>query len=120
MKYLKAGSGKLIKAQDYSKEILFKPEELPGHGHQLQTVTIPPRTKQREHSHNKETEVFYILEGICTIVINDEEFVAEKGDAFVCEPGDNHYFWNKTDEEFKLVVFKIDLPDGDDTNWIET
>ena len=41
--------------------------------------------------------------------------MAKLGDAFICEPGDKHYFWNKTDKEFKLVVFKVDYPEIDDT-----
>ena len=117
MKYFKAGTGTLIKREDYSKEIIFNQTDLPGQGHLLQVVTIPPQTKQRLHFHDQQTEVFYILEGECLIYLNDEEFLAKPGDAFVCSPGDKHNLWNKTDEDFKLAVFKIDLPEEDDTHW---
>jgi mannose-6-phosphate isomerase-like protein (cupin superfamily) len=117
MKYFKAGSGKIIVSDDYSKEIIFDQSDLPGSGHLLQIVTIPPQTKQRLHYHNKQTEIFYILEGECHIFINDKEFVAKVGDAFICSPGDTHNLWNKTDKPFKLAVFKIDLPEDNDTNW---
>jgi quercetin dioxygenase-like cupin family protein len=118
MKYVKAGKGNKIVRQDYSKEIIFDVNDLPGNGHMLQTVIIPPNTKQRNHSHDVQTEIFYILRGECSIFINEKEYIAKPGDSFVCEQGDEHYLWNKSDEEFELVVFKIDRPqDNEDTNW---
>lgn len=117
MKYLKLGSSKLIKKEDYLKEIIFDQTDLPGEGHLLQVVTIPPKTKQRQHYHDTQTEVFYILKGECSIFINGQEFIVKPGDAFVCSPGDKHYLWNKTGKDFKLAVFKIGLPKSDDTHW---
>lgn len=106
--------------QDYSKSIIFDINDLPAGGHMLQTVTIPPKTKQRSHYHNIQTEVFFILEGECYIYINDKEYFAKSGDAFACEPTDKHYLWNKSENDFKLVVFKINRPEGDeDTVWVE-
>lgn len=117
MKSFKAGSGEVFSKEDYSKEIIFNQQDLPGKGHLLQVVTIPPETKQRVHFHDFQTEVFYILEGECWIFLNDKKFLAKPGDAFVCSPGDKHNLWNKSKKEFKLAVFKIDLPEQDDTHW---
>jgi quercetin dioxygenase-like cupin family protein len=62
--------------------------------------------------------VFYILEGEATITFNEVEYPARPGDAFICSPGDVHSLWNKTDEDFRLVVFKINLPEkGEDSHW---
>jgi quercetin dioxygenase-like cupin family protein len=117
MKYVKSGTGVIVKNVDYSKEIIFTQDDLPGVGHLLQVVTIPPNTKQRIHFHDFQTEVFYCLYGECYIHINQEKFIAKHGDAFICAPGDTHYLWNKTDKEFKLAVFKINLPYSHDTHW---
>lgn len=116
MKYVPANKGKNIIKKDYSKEILFGIEEFSNDGHLLQTVTIPPNTKQREHFHNKQTEVFYILEGACKIYFNGMEFEAKPGDSFICEPEDRHYLWNQSNTPFKLIVFKINMPE-EDTVW---
>jgi quercetin dioxygenase-like cupin family protein len=62
--------------------------------------------------------VFFILAGECVIYINDEEFVAKPGDAFITDPGDTHNLWNRTDKDFFLAVFKIDFPEEDDTEWV--
>jgi quercetin dioxygenase-like cupin family protein len=120
MKYKSSTEGSIDTKQDYSKRIIFSGADFLEKGHVLQVVTIPPRTKQRKHVHAVQTEVFYILEGETTININDRDYCAKPGDAFICEPEDTHFLWNKTDKEFKLVVFKIHKDErSDDTEWIE-
>lgn len=118
MKYIPASDSEKVVKQDYSKAIQLRPEDFGNDGHMLQTVTIPPQTKQREHYHHIQTEVFYILKGECEIYMNGTMYLAKSGDAFICSPNDRHYLWNKTDNDFGLVVFKIDKPvDDDDTVW---
>ena len=120
MKYKPSTEGTEIVKKDYRKKIIFSPDDFGETGHLLQVVTIPAETRQRLHSHNKQTEVFYILEGEATITINDVDYLARPGDAFICSPGDVHNLWNQTDKEFRLVVFKINFPEeGEDTNWKE-
>ena len=120
MRYASSLSGNEIIKKDYRKKILFSLTDFQDDGHLLQIVTIPPQTKQRLHSHNKQTEVFYILEGEAAITINNVDYESKPGDAFICSPGDVHNLWNKTDKDFKLLVFKINLPENDqDSNWQE-
>jgi quercetin dioxygenase-like cupin family protein len=64
--------------------------------------------------------VFYVLEGECLIFFDGKEFLAKPGNAFICEPGDKHNLWNKSKKEFKLVVFKINFPEKDDTTWLKS
>jgi len=118
MKYRLSGSGETVHEEDYSKRIIFSSEDFEEEGHLLQVVTIPPRTKQRLHSHREQTEVFYALEGEALICIGAKEVLARPGDAFVCSPRDEHSLWNQSDKEFKLIVFKINLPEEDDTDWV--
>lgn len=120
MKYKPQAEGETIVKKDYSKKIIFSLSDFEEPGHLLQTVTIPSQTRQRIHSHNKQTEVWYVLEGETEITINGKIFLAKRGDAFICPPGDKHNLWNKTDKDFKVLVFKINLPENDeDTNWLE-
>lgn len=119
MKYKKARDVKKVVKKDYSKKVYFGLEDFDEKGHIFQTVTIPPKTQQREHWHDKQTELFFILEGECHIFINGKDYLAKKGDAFICSPGDKHNLWNKTDKPFKLAVFKLSVPDYDDTHWVE-
>lgn len=117
MKYRQIEEVAKIVKSDYTKQIIFNTTDFNQKGHLLQVVTIPSKTKQRVHYHQVQTEVFYILEGECLIIINNQEFQAKPEDAFICEPGDKHHLWNKTDKDFKLVVFKINKPDNEDTVW---
>jgi len=120
MKYRSSHEGDEVVKKDYRKKIIFSLDDFDEKGHLLQVVTIPPNTRQRVHSHHKQTEVFYILEGETLITINGVDYPAKPGDAFICSPGDVHNLWNKTDREFRLVVFKINLPEeGEDTHWHE-
>jgi quercetin dioxygenase-like cupin family protein len=112
MKIKLATDGEIKNYQDYSKRIIFVNEDFADKKHFLQTVTIPPRTKQREHFHQKQTEVLYVLEGECLIIINGKEYLAKPGDAFILESGDLHFLWNQSEKEFKLAVFKIDFDEN--------
>ncbi|TKJ29009.1 MAG: carbohydrate-binding protein [Chloroflexi bacterium B3_Chlor] len=119
MRYMPRGAGRRVQEKDYSREIIFSTEDFEEEGHLLQVVTIPPRTKQRLHLHREQTEVFYILEGEGLISISGSEFLAGPGDAFICSPGDTHSLWNQSDEDLKVVVFKISKPAENDTAWLE-
>jgi quercetin dioxygenase-like cupin family protein len=119
MKYKPTGSGDIVNEGDYSKRIIFSGKDLPEEGHLLQVVTIPPRTKQRLHAHRQQTEVFYVLEGEALIHIGGDDFLARRGDAFICSPGDEHSLWNQSDEDFEIGVFKINKPRENDTDWLE-
>jgi quercetin dioxygenase-like cupin family protein len=120
MKYRASTEGEEIVKKDYTKKIIFSLDDFEEKGHLLQVVTIPPDTRQRSHSHQVQTEVFYILEGEATITINALDYLARPGDAFICSPGDVHNLWNQTKEDFRLVVFKINLPEeGKDSRWHE-
>ena len=55
MKYNSLSKVVPIVKPDYSKKILFNPEDFIQPGHLLQVVTIPPQTKQRVHYHHKQT-----------------------------------------------------------------
>jgi len=118
-RYRPGGSGEVIEEEDYTKTIIFSADDFEDEGHLLQVVTVPPRTKQRLHFHREQTEVFYVLEGQAVIELAGEGFLARPGDAFICTPGDRHSLWNQSDEGFRLVVFKINIPEEDDTDWME-
>lgn len=118
MKLKRSTDGSTETKSDYSKRIIFNQKDFPEPGHLLQVVTIPPNTRQRNHTHGVQTEIFYILEGNATLTINGKAYVAYPGDAFICEPGDQHSFHNETGSEFRLVVFKINKDESsEDTVW---
>lgn len=119
MKYLPKNKGQLVHKKDYSKRIIFTPEDLKSKGNLLQVALIKPGVEQRFHFHHQQTEVFFILEGRAYVVIGDKKILARPGDAFICEPREKHKVINSFNKEFKLIVFKINLPKTDDIVWVE-
>ena len=120
MKHKNRNEGEIQLKKDYSKRIIFSTSDFLEKGHLLQEVTIPPKTKQRLHKHFKQTEVWYILSGEATIFVNGKEYLSTMGDAFIASPGDTHQLWNKSDKDFKVAVFKINMPeDSEDTEWLK-
>lgn len=118
MKYVQAGKGRKVIKSDYSKEILLELVDFKQPGHLLQVVTNPARTKQRLHYHKKQTEVWYILQGKAIWKINNIEYKVQPGDSFIIEPGDAHQADNMGDEDMKVLVFKINLPENDEDWYI--
>lgn len=120
MKYKSSGEGEYLTKKDYSKKIIFSLQDFHSKGHLLQEVIIPPNTKQRSHYHDKQTEVWYILQGEAYFYLNNIEYFVKPGDALIGSPKEAHFVWNKSDKELHILVFKIDMPeDSDDTQWSE-
>ena len=112
MRYRSVKNIKPIVASDYSKQIIF-----PGQGHLFQIVTIPPKTKQREHYHTEQTELFYIASGHGILFLDNQKFAIASGDAFLCEVGEKHKLWNESTKPLQILVFKFNKPKEDDTVW---
>ena len=121
MKYKKSSDGVISHKKDYSKNLLLSLEELKNYpGHVVQTVTIPAHTKQRNHKHHKQTEIAYVLQGSARYYVNGMKHEMHPGDTIVDEPEEPHYIQNDSDEEFTVLVFKINMPEGtDDSTWLE-
>jgi mannose-6-phosphate isomerase-like protein (cupin superfamily) len=119
MKYKSQKDGETKQFVDYSKKKIFTGSDFFRTGFLLQKVTVPPNTKMRKHVHHTQTEVYYILSGECEIIINDFSIKAVSGDGFIISPEDTHYLWNKTNQNFDLAVFKYDVPEIEDNEWLE-
>jgi len=118
MKYRLKSDREVVVRHDYKKEIIFSPSDFVRPEFLLQILTIPPNTKQRLHFHKKQTEVYFVLEGKALVYVDKREFTAYPGDAFMSGPHEMHYLWNQSNKEFKLAVFKFDIPKEEDTEWV--
>ena len=120
MKYKSAIEGKYIVKKDYSKKIIFGLSDFQSKGHLFQEVIIPANTKQRNHYHLKQTELWYISQGEGHFFINNIDNLVKQGDTLMGGPRESHYVWNKSNQDLHILVFKIDMPENDeDTIWIE-
>ena len=113
MRYIKQEEKEWDDKEAYSKKILFNEDELKSKGNVVQVVKFPPKTKLKPHYHKQTKEIFYILKEGGIISIDNQQFRARNGDILLCEPGEIHFVINDTDEEFKILVFKINSEEND-------
>jgi quercetin dioxygenase-like cupin family protein len=64
---------------------------------------IQPGRLVRPHTHAKEDEISYVIEGEIGVRIGDREFIARQG-AWVFKPrGVQHTFWNASDKQARII-----------------
>ena len=115
---VKSGENTWVDGESYSKKILFTEDELQAKGNLVQLVKSQPHTEIKPHFHKQTKEIYYVLKGRAQLFCGDEWVRAEPGDAFFCEPGEIHGVKNDTEEEFRLLVFKINAIKND-LHWAE-
>lgn len=118
MKFIKSHEGKWLQGKGYKKKILLENNDLNSPGTLIQIVAIEPGSEVMPHYHKKMTEVFHILEGEGTMVIEDKTFHLAPGDILTCEPHKIHSAKNTTISIFKYIVFKTNA-ENEDSYWIK-
>ena len=73
-------------------------EELLNHGRMHSIITLNPDCGIGYHTHEGETEIFYIIEGEALYNDNGTEVTLKAGDVSVCAPGEGHSITNKSDK----------------------
>jgi len=119
LKLIKDDKKEWLERTGYSKKILLNENELKSSGHLVQIVKTEAHTDIKPHYHKQTIEIFYILKGNAILYFGDYKFRTQPGDTFLCEPGDIHGVINDTDEEFSLLVFKIDAQEDDRYNLVD-
>ncbi len=71
------------------------------------------------HYHDEQVEAFYVLEGRLRVETPEGEFVVEKDEAFVVEPGSPHRAHNPADAEGSVRVLALGAPSVDDAHAYE-
>lgn len=85
-------------------------------------VRLTPGTDATNHYHAHIEETFYVIKGTCTLWIEcKDSYELHPGDVYQCEPGEMHYFVNKSDEDFEAIFVKApyDPADGVQVPWTE-
>ena len=70
-------------------------------------VKLRPGDDAGNHYHATIEETFIAVEGECTLWVDGrEKHTIRAGDVFQMEPGDQHYFVNESDSDFRAVFVK--------------
>jgi quercetin dioxygenase-like cupin family protein len=113
MKYIKPEEKEWEDKEAYSKKILFTEDDLKSRGNIVQVVKFLARSSVKPHYHKQTKEIFYILKEGGIIFIDNKQFRAKNWETLLCEPGEIHAMINDTDEEFRILVFKINAKEND-------
>ncbi|MCK4524915.1 MAG: cupin domain-containing protein [Candidatus Andersenbacteria bacterium] len=100
-----------VKGKSYQKRILIK--ELKEKINLIEDVIVVPKGEIPCHSHDFTDEIFYIINNSAIMIVNNKEFKVNPGDMIYVDKNESHGFRNKSDKEFKMIVFKINFQEGD-------
>jgi len=96
-------------AKDRKDEILrdtyflVDPEDSPSKNLKMGYTVIYPTGKTTGHTHPDMEEVYYILTGKGTMVVGDDEFPVQAGDAFYVPFGEFHVTYNTGNQPLAFV-----------------
>lgn len=77
----------------------------------IDMTIVPPGSDIGMHTHADDNEEIYIVvSGIATMIVDDRHITVTAGDVIVNRPGGTHGLWNTGAEEVRLVV--IEIPSG--------
>ncbi|MFW6110508.1 MAG: cupin domain-containing protein [Thermoproteota archaeon] len=113
MRNVKTEEKEWLQRKGYSKKVLLSSEEIKPEGHVVQMVKSRGHTQIAPHFHKETTEIYHILQGSATLLIGEREFQAEPRETYLCEPGEIHGVINDTNEDFLILVFKINTKEND-------
>ena len=83
---------------------ITSPEELCNKGRLFSRIILKPGTSIGYHLHEKDSELFYILNGTAEYNDGGEVQTVHAGDVTICPPGTGHGIANKTEETVELIA----------------
>ena len=74
---------------------------------------MPVGTSESLHFHTKSQQLFFILSGIASFIVDQESFEVNANESLHVLPGKVHSISNKGDEELKFLVISEPMSHGD-------
>lgn len=87
-----------------SKDIILTPEEMLDKALMFNVITLPSGSKIKEHSHQPDAEIYYMLEGEAIVTDNDTQAVIHAGDVVFTGNGDRHSITNKSGKDIRFLA----------------
>ena len=91
-----------------NKEIILTPEEMLDKAYMFNRIIVPAGSSIKEHAHQPDAEIYYILEGEVCVTDNGKEAILHSGDVVFTGNGVTHSIKNigTTDAVFLAVILK--------------
>ena len=87
-----------------SKDIILTPEEMLDKALMFNVITLPSGSKIKEHSHQPDAEIYYMLEGEAIVTDNDTQAVIHAGDVVFTGNGDRHSITNNSGKDIRFLA----------------
>jgi len=100
-----------ISGESYQKRILD--DHLKGKIDLIQDVIVKANGIIPSHSHQQTDEIFYITKNSAWMKVNGKKFRVSEGDFIYVDRNEKHGFENNSNQEFKMIVFKINFDKKD-------
>ena len=99
----------------YIKRLLLKEDLLPGRIQMINWAKIPAHKSIHPHYHEQMIEVFIILDGRMTVIVDDKSMKVEPGDTIIAEAREIHQFINDSSEDVNYIAIGVVTGEGGKT-----
>ena len=77
---------------------------------------MPPDTAEQLHYHERSSQVFFILKGRATFMIDGVESVLKPEQGIAIKPGQKHYIANKERSDLEFILYSTPSTKNDRIN----
>ena len=77
---------------------------------------MPPDTAEQLHYHENATQVFFILKGRATFIIDGVESVLKPEQGIEIKPGQKHFISNKEQSDLEFILYSSPSTKNDRIN----
>ena len=77
---------------------------------------MPPDTAEQLHYHEKSSQIFFILKGRATFIIDDVESVLKPEQGIEIKPGQKHFISNKERSDLEFILYSTPSTKNDRVN----
>ena len=86
------------------KDIILTPAEMLDKAMMFNVINLPVGSRIKEHSHQPDAEIYYILEGEVEVTDNDRKELLHAGDVVFTGNGGRHSVYNRSNQEAKFMA----------------
>ena len=80
----------------------------------VKRITVAPGQKLSYQYHHKRAEIWTVVKGELTIVLDDDKVFRKYGESIKIPKGSRHRAWNETDEQVEFIEVQTGTYFGED------
>ena len=101
LEHFKGGEGTLQKFD------ILRADEMYGKGRVCSKMVLAPGCEIGRHRHEGDGEVYFVLSGTGSYLLDGELVDVEPGDVLFCDDGEEHYMKNTGSEKLEMIAIVL-------------